>query len=210
MHANRPFLLGNLSSQGETASVRDSIFECISAAKGVLETVDAMAKDGTIFHAMWWAHYVTFCALAVVYVWEIQQSTNRNEASKDQSLVKVFELAERCHSHLARATAADSLSRRYSVILEELRSEAKLQAAKSIVTSVQVEDNGTAADGDKGPGGAQQIRPFDSLENSGLEQVFPSQGEMHFYGMNNLLNEWQTTDWLDLDSSVGLLKRSPE
>ncbi|KAF9880181.1 fungal specific transcription factor domain-containing protein [Colletotrichum karsti] len=194
MHANRPFLLGTSTSRRETqaTALDDSVEECINAARTALETVDGMASDGTLFHAFWWTPYVTFCALAVVYVWKIQ----RGEDDGDKSL---FELADRCQNHLARATTSDSPSRRYSVILEELREEAKGPEARR-----RLAEQGAASE-QLESGRAMDPMQVDEPSASGvapsteISDVFQAQG---FEGMTNLLAGWETTDWLDLDSSV--------
>jgi hypothetical protein len=149
MHANRLFLLGG--------SYENNVNDCIAAAKVVLETVDASAKEGPIFHAFWWTHYVTFNALVVVYVWETQR---QNHQSPDRE--KLLQLAQKCHTHLAEATATNSPSRRYAVILEEFR-----DAATRAHQSTGILDAPTLVD-------------------------------------PNFLDQWDTSDWLDLDSSVCL------
>lgn len=193
MHANRPFLLGGDGGQ-QSAQLEDSVMDCINAAKMALETVDSIVGDGSLFHAFWWMPYVTFCALAVVYVWEIQHKANGESLSDDPSLL---DLAERCQSHLAKATAADSPSRRYSIILEELRLEAKQGSAQAFLAQYQA-----LTDNNAGVSGGMQHD--DTAMPSDLTQVFPNQhqGDTHLAGMPNPLNEWQATDWLDLDSSV--------
>lgn len=66
IHAVRPFVLENSPS--------GSIYteDLLVATKTILETVNQIASEGTIFRAFWWTHYVAFCALVVVYVWDIQ------------------------------------------------------------------------------------------------------------------------------------------
>ncbi|KAF4837498.1 Activator of stress genes protein 1 [Colletotrichum siamense] len=194
MHANRPFLLGTTTSRGDSqpSALDDSVEECINAAKTALETVDAMASDGTLFHAFWWTPYVTFCALAVVYVWKIQRVGD----DEDKGL---FELADRCQNHLAKATTSDSPSRRYSVILEELREEAKGPEARQRgpeqgATSEQAE-SGQAAD----PMQVDDPSALGVAQSGDMGAVFQTQG---FEGMTNFLAGWETTDWLDLDSSA--------
>ncbi|EFQ33768.1 fungal specific transcription factor domain-containing protein [Colletotrichum graminicola M1.001] len=201
MHANRPFLLGMGASQSKQGSaLEDSVDECINAAKVALETVDGMASDGTLFHAFWWTPYVTFCALAVVYVWEIQRGRKDGENG-------LFELADRCQNHLTEATAAESPGRRYSVILEELRQEAKYHSNVPVGRDQRHATEQT----DRG-GGAQSVQMDDDNNNDNnnnsarhpappadMGEVFQQQG---FESMTNLLSGWETTDWLDLDSSV--------
>ncbi|KAM0534148.1 hypothetical protein D7B24_004802 [Verticillium nonalfalfae] len=206
MHVNRPFILGTPGNNGEgqPTPLEDSVAECINAAKTALETVDTMATDGTLFHALWWTPYVTFCALAVVYVWEIQQS--RAAPEDDHGLRPLIELAERCQNHLARATAPDSPSRRYSVIIEELRQEAQRQLARAPRLAQPATDahpqqpeqhpsrnTGTIA-------AMANVGELNTDEQAG-QQMFVSEGDAGFGGVD-LLDGWQTTDWLDLDSSA--------
>ncbi|GKT85958.1 fungal specific transcription factor domain-containing protein [Colletotrichum tofieldiae] len=192
MHANRPFLLGTgASKSNQRSALEDSVDECINAAKVALETVDGMASDGTLFHAFWWTPYVTFCALAVVYVWEIQRGRKDGENG-------LFELADRCQNHLTEATAAESPGRRYSVILEELRQEAKhhsvgLSGRDQRPVTDQADRDGCAEPMQLDDNSRAPAPPAD------MGEVFQQQG---FEGMTNLLSSWETTDWLDLDSSV--------
>lgn len=194
MHANRPFLLGGADQSPSSEQLEESTTVCINAAKMALETVDSIVGDGTLFHAFWWMPYVTFCALAVVYVWEIQQRASGEALKEDSSL---FDLAERCQNHLAQATAADSPSRRYSIILEELRLEARQGSMRQYTAAFQPMAEGADA---MQP---EYVQQNDSTALSmDLGNVFPHQGETSFLSMQNPLNEWQATDWLDLDSSV--------
>ncbi|KAK2015994.1 fungal-specific transcription factor domain-containing protein [Colletotrichum eremochloae] len=192
MHANRPFLLGTGAKSKQGSALEDSVDECINAAKVALETVDGMASDGTLFHAFWWTPYVTFCALAVVYVWEIQRGRKDGENG-------LFELADRCRNHLTEATAAESPGRRYSVILEELRQEAKYHS-----TARTGRDQRQATEQTDRGGCSEPVQMDDSNARhpappADMGEVFQQQG---FEGMTNLLSGWETTDWLDLDSSV--------
>ncbi|KAF1961130.1 hypothetical protein CC80DRAFT_373337, partial [Byssothecium circinans] len=125
MLAHRPFLLKNVTRDREDLQdlAQESISECTGAAQSVLHTVDRMARDGKLFHAFWWTHYVCFCALSVIYVWTIQQSdVSDNDRT---SHIRVLDLAENCMRHLEQATATNSPSRRYNIILQELCAEAK-------------------------------------------------------------------------------------
>lgn len=201
IHATRPFLLGHMSN-GSGDSTKDSVRECIAAAKVILETVDGMAGEGTLFHAFWWTPYVTFCALSVVYVREIQRNTSGEEAG-DSSWEEMASLADGCLSHLAKATTPSSPNRRYSVILEELRTEARRQRRRATLGGpehqVDGDQGGTASDG--ALTGLQQ--PFYSQDHmDGALSAQPGDPDL---GMNNLLDGWQTSDWLDLDSSVRCL-----
>ncbi|KAJ5344638.1 hypothetical protein N7452_002642 [Penicillium brevicompactum] len=116
IHTNRPFLLSDTTSEG--------VSECMSSTKASLELINRMAGDNTLLHSFWWTQYVIFCALAVVYVGEIQRATRSTYVIDDVSSGQIFDLAEKCRSHLEQASAGLSPNQRYSVILDELRSEA--------------------------------------------------------------------------------------
>lgn len=198
MHANRPFLLGTTSQQASSDPLQDSVKECIGAARVALETVNAMSTDGTLFHAFWWTPYVTFCALAVVYIWEIQQPRSTT-VPEEPGFNDLLELAERCQNHLAQATAADSPSRRYSVILEELRQEAKYRSMRASRHTMPDQAVGFAAPSSEGADA--NMNPGVSQSTAAPMEGVSFDGDAGLHGMNPL-DDWQTTDWLDLDSSV--------
>ncbi|KAG9255811.1 putative C6 transcription factor [Emericellopsis atlantica] len=178
MHANRPFLMG----VDRTEEEEESTTVCINAAKLALETVDSIVGDTIMFHAFWWTPYVTFCALAVVYVWEIQKGASNADNPS------LFALAERCQGHLAASTVTDSPSQRYSVILEELRQEAR----QGLAHQHQLTDNASMA-------AMAQSEPNQLQMDFG---IFPSGPIPEANPLGLPLNEWQATDWLDLDSSA--------
>ncbi|KUL84180.1 hypothetical protein ZTR_07172 [Talaromyces verruculosus] len=213
IHANRPFLLGDGKSPGiDALEVKDRVDECILAAKMTLELVNNMAKDINLFHSFWWTHYVTFCALAVVYVWEIQRSSNKkhnkdsnHEDDDELSYAKLLDLAEKCRSHLLRASSAASPNRRYGIILEELRLEAHQQQA--------IRDGGRANTSqpavpaqttDHTPSDLRLNRPSGSEVVEAASEYFadPNSGGDILNTFPTILNTWQPTDWLDLDSAV--------
>lgn len=186
LHANRLFLLGSSFNTHE-----NQVTECIKAAKALLETVDEIAQEGPIFHAFWWTHYVTFCALVVTYVWEIRQRRIKHSNSKhDRSML--LELAERCHTHLAKATASNSPSRRYAVILEEFRTMIADSSAQPTIYP------------------SEKITEFSDMGDCGLPEhpIAMSTGQEADIRSTSILSDaqlfsqWNTTDWLDIDSSV--------
>ncbi|KAH7240486.1 hypothetical protein NW759_015436 [Fusarium solani] len=191
LHANRLFLLGSSSNTHES-----QVTECIKAAKAVLETVDELAQEGPIFHAFWWTHYVTFCALVVTYVWEIRQRRIKHSNSRhDRSML--LELAERCHTHLANATASNSPSRRYAVILEEFRTV--IAESNTRTTTYPPEQMAELSD----------VGQCDLPEHALAVGAMPgSAGQQVDIGNASILNDahlfsqWNTTDWLDIDSSA--------
>lgn len=196
--AHRPFLLKNArrSNVEMTALAQDSLTECIAAARSVLEAVDRMAREGRLFHAFWWTHYVCFCALVVVYVWAIQQSTHNTASAEDPR--GILDQAESCLQHLAQATASNSPSRRYSIILQELRTEAKRKTA--IPHREQVSGSSAAVNGGVPPSLDGDAMQEPDLQN--WQPLFGSPMDMTTPGLQNFLDDWQTTDWLDLDASA--------
>lgn len=96
----------------------------------------------------------------------------------------LLDLAERCRSHLFRAASAASPSRRYDIILDELRQEAQRHGRWNYSQApVQTSYNP--------PGPEATTSNSEFLDHNGFDEI-PSQ-----------IDTWQTTDWLDLDSSVG-------
>ncbi|KAK7703195.1 hypothetical protein SLS64_009171 [Diaporthe eres] len=197
MHLYRPFLLHHSASQsypGDGTLRTNAIRHCIMAAQEALRTVDSIAKEGPIFHAFWWTHYVTFCALAVVYVWKIQQEKHLDEIP---GIVqdRLFELAERCHVHLGQATAMNSPSRRYSVILEELRVEAR--AGNSAVSDTQSNQVSLQQDVDLRQ---NEIHCALGEPNTMGQLIGSTTGDNLAAPFGDSFVHWQPSDWLDLDA----------
>ena len=203
MLAHRPFLLKNTLRNNDDMRnlAKDSLAECISAARSVLDAVDRMAREGRMFHAFWWTHYVCFCALVVVYVWAIQETSRASTSAEDRR--NILDQAERCLQHLAQATASNSPSRRYSIILQELRAEAKRK------TAIPAQDKTPALPATNMPGNSisfnehatSEINPQDTTLQM-WQPLFGSPMDTTTPGLQDFLDHWQTTDWLDLDSSA--------
>jgi hypothetical protein len=201
--AHRPFLLKRYSRDNEEMRTlaKQSLAECITAARSVLEAVDRMAKEGRLFHAFWWPHYVCFCALVVAYVWAIQES---NDESTIDERSRILDHAERCLGHLAQATATNSPSRKYSIILQELRAEAKRKTARPVPPQPQPTATPTPL-----PSDATSISNVSDLAQMNVDPVqqvwqplFGSPIDTNTPGLQNFLDGWQTTDWLHVDSSA--------
>lgn len=189
MHVNRLFLMRSPASV-YTSQVSD----CIKAAKDVLEAVDTMARDGPIFHAFWWTHYVTFCALVVTYVWVMQQ--HRLGTTEDHSYsARLMQLAENCHGHLAQATSSNSPSRRYAVILEGFRAAA---VNKSTPQHLKTQNNATHEQ-------SIDLNPSTPALNTNDGGGFFGISQSNSIAEMPTFHDWQLTDWLDLDSSVNPL-----
>lgn len=203
MLAHRPFLLKNRLDDNDSMQdlAKDSLHECILAARSVLDAVDRVAREGRMFHAFWWTHYVCFCALLVVYVSTIQDTHRDSMSIGDRQ--SMLDQAENCLQHLARATASNSPSRRYSIILQELRAEAKRKTAVPAQDYLPPSSATTIA-------GNPMTLPLEAISdpdpsNPTLQMwqpLFGSPMNMTTPGLQDFLDDWQTTDWLDLDSSA--------
>jgi hypothetical protein len=204
MHIYRPLLLnrsGNrtLPSNDDSDTQlfrRDSIRLCISAAQDALRTIDALAQEGPLFHAFWWTHYMTFCALSVTYVWNMQQDNFLEGIDKEALLA----LAGRCQVHLAQATATNSPSRRYSIILEELGGMSANQGSMNVHNTrseLQIGGAGGVNSAAVGEAGLALSQTFDSggFAQGALGNNMSAQPQDPFM-------HWTASDWLDLDASV--------
>ncbi|KAI0485286.1 fungal-specific transcription factor domain-containing protein [Xylariaceae sp. FL0804] len=233
IHAKRPFLLldpgggtgGGTGGGGAGPSreededdeddddVRETAADCIRWATLALQTVVAARRDPTLAHAFWWAPYVTFCALAVVYVWDITHASparggGGGGGGRLLSDAKLAALTERCHEFLARSpSSSDSPSRRYTVILEELSQEAKAHRSSGGGggggggVGQLAEIDATAAMPDQGIGSepaAAQL-PLEYPAALGASEMVSAADDLYPF------RDWQTTDWLDLDASVSPL-----
>ncbi|KAL7808402.1 fungal-specific transcription factor domain-containing protein [Trichoderma gracile] len=186
MHVNRLFLMRTPASAYVT-----QVSDCITAAQDVLESVDTMARESPIFHAFWWTHYVAFCALVVTYVWVMQQ--RRMGATDDPGYrERLMQLAESCHGHLARATASNSPSRRYAVILQGFKAAAMAQSTTQLSRSHCTASNEHQ---DHHSIGTPMIDADDGAGSYSMVQG-PLATDMPTF------LDWQLTDWLDLDSSA--------
>lgn len=229
MHANRPFILGgggssssgNYQNSSDTTTAasaleEESVAECIASAKTALKTVQSMATDSTLLHAFWWTPYVTFCALAVVYIWEIQQSGGERAGSEGGDRQGLLELAEKCHARLARSTSADSPSWRYTVILDELRHSARAelqqqqQQQQHMVHPVTAINHPGSLSSDRLPSHAAGPQPVYNQSQLPLPSTAYAYTD-EVAGSSNVCDMplpffqgWQTTDWRDLDASVSI------
>lgn len=133
--ANRSSILNNFADLSRRQDLLEeglegSLKECIDAAMLVVETVNRFIHEGKLSRAFWLTSYISFCAIATLYVYAIQQSISRqpdnlppgSEVRKDL-YIQHFEAAEKCQRRIAQTTSKTSLFRRYNIILDELRKE---------------------------------------------------------------------------------------
>lgn len=138
IHATRPFLLSDFTDLSRRPLVPHSLVathvrNCIDAARDALRRIDVVSGRGSMLTSFWFFHYVCFCAIIVVYIYTIQQhrsaegSSPGSTRSDPDEVYELFRLGEKCQMHLAKATQENCPSRRYSIILEELRVEVHRQ-----------------------------------------------------------------------------------
>lgn len=147
--ANRQFLLSNFADLTRPVSSTDGrvefhIQECIEAALVAVSTVSAFVEHGKLYRTFWFSQYVSFCAIATLYVYAIRCYHTQRTATglmdmtggivvPKRSHMEYFEAAETCRRLIASKTETNSPSRRYSIILDELKRQvlAELQGQSS-------------------------------------------------------------------------------
>ncbi|KAJ5168885.1 uncharacterized protein N7482_004479 [Penicillium canariense] len=135
IHVTRSFLLNDFTDLSRPPKephpmVSAHVQKCIAAAEDTMTLIDDLAQQNIFIQSFWFTHYVTFCAILVVYIHIIQQhrqatapSPTAGSPADADKLHSLFLLAETCQQHLAEATRKNCPSRRYSIILGELRKE---------------------------------------------------------------------------------------
>ncbi|KAJ5627193.1 hypothetical protein N7528_004620 [Penicillium herquei] len=139
IHVTRSFLLSDftdLSRRPRDPSSMASTYvqKCIQAAEDTMTLIDGLAQQQVFITSFWFTHYVCFCAILVVYIHIIQQhrqstapSPSAGSPADTDKMHYLFALAQTCQQHLAEATRKNCPSRRYGIILEELRREVHRQ-----------------------------------------------------------------------------------
>lgn len=151
IHVTRSFLLNDFTDLSRRPKVphpmvSSHVQKCIQAAEDIMTITDGLAHQGVLIQSFWFTHYVCFCAVLVIYIHTIQQHRKSLGGSSSVSvssigspndrdkLRQLFSLAESCQQHLAEATRKNCPSRRYGIILEELRQEVHRQIGSNGVS----------------------------------------------------------------------------
>ncbi|KAH8890643.1 hypothetical protein GQ53DRAFT_867005 [Thozetella sp. PMI_491] len=126
---HRPFLLSNFARLQQSDSLgralshgsqaESSSRECLNAAMNIVQAVDELVQTQQMFRAFWFTSYFAFCAVVVLYVYVIQQSS-----SPPEKFQAYLDAAANCQSQVAALAEKESLAQRYCLVLEELRLEA--------------------------------------------------------------------------------------
>ncbi|KAJ5155162.1 hypothetical protein N7492_007965 [Penicillium capsulatum] len=139
IHVTRSFLLNDFTDLSRRprelrSMVGTHVQKCIQAAEDIMTLIDELAQQKIFIQSFWFTHYVCFCAILVVYIHIIQQrrqslspSSSAGSPVDSNEVQALFALAETCQQHLAEATRRNCPSRRYGIILEELRQEVHRQ-----------------------------------------------------------------------------------
>ncbi|GME66470.1 hypothetical protein GTA08_BOTSDO06454 [Neofusicoccum parvum] len=211
MLVNRPFLL-NLTRYGyhsapSNPATRESVDDCLAAARTAIEMVLNYITEGQPFSSFWFTQYVAFNALAITYLYLLQ--------SRRQGIDILYQhrdlltLADTCQQYLADVTEANAPSMRYSIILEELREELSRQVSSSSADHPAAETlhppppptengNGAAAAAALSP----RALPSDSAilldGGAGGEVAQQQQQQQQVDGDGSSVGDLQQLDW-DLD-----------
>ncbi|KAF2108602.1 fungal-specific transcription factor domain-containing protein [Lophiotrema nucula] len=127
----RPFLISNFAKlahidhrPGNISNIDTSqnIAECLEAAMSIVRIVDDLFQGSQIFRAFWFTQYKAFCAVVVLYIYRIQQ--HYVTPGKCEGY---FAAGQKCQAQLSSISETDCLSKRYCLVLEELRLEALKQ-----------------------------------------------------------------------------------
>jgi hypothetical protein len=118
--------------------IQENIQQCLDAAMGIVRVVDEM-NTTQIFRAFWFTQYYAFCAVVVLYVYRIQQHLSRGKCAG------YFAAGQRCQAVLNSISETDCMSKRYCLVLEELRLEAEKQRRQASATTMTPAATATAA-----------------------------------------------------------------
>lgn len=173
----RPFLLTNFAnlasiekSPTNTVDTSQNLAECLDAAMRIVGIVDDMFSSGGMFSAFWFSSYFAFSAVVVLYIARIQQHLLKQGECK-----QYFSAGQKCQAQLSTISEMDCLSKRYCLVLEELRLEAARQTGKSAASP-------SADIGSSTESGLQNV-----LGSSGMLSASTPQSDglgAHFYGGN--------------------------
>jgi hypothetical protein len=137
---HRPFLLSNFANLTHidervcpvsNIDTSHHVAECLDAAMGIVKIVDELFQGCQIFRAFWFTQYYGFCAVVVLYIYRIQQHLINPGKCEGY-----FTAGQRCQAQLNSLSETDCLSKRYCLVLEELRLEATRQVTRQGNTTI--------------------------------------------------------------------------
>ncbi|KAJ5528081.1 hypothetical protein N7513_012240 [Penicillium frequentans] len=135
MFVTRPLLLWDFSEESENPVLQRSLLYCIATARKTLHLILELVQENQLLPTFWYTQYIAFNALSIAYIYIINSTKGRipadwaTEAETNESATQalaqtsLYDLAENTQYYLGRATEMNSLTWRYTVVLDALKSE---------------------------------------------------------------------------------------
>ncbi|KAK3304671.1 fungal-specific transcription factor domain-containing protein, partial [Chaetomium strumarium] len=202
--------------------VDSAVRTCIEAARAALDVTINLARkqaDGeeSHFHTLMFAHYVMYCAIAVIFLIPYIRARQGNsggpcDEETEEADDDLLELAEEALKALAKETNQYSPARLWAVILEDLRAEVDRQLTKD--SYQEAEQDPESRSDDLKPTDEQPLedalRAHWEAELAEETTISPNADSSSSKAasqpaiptFSRLWDKWKTTDWLDLDSAV--------
>ncbi|KAK0737267.1 fungal-specific transcription factor domain-containing protein [Apiosordaria backusii] len=228
----RPFMTAPNPADGDKKQTADSaVRKLIDAARVAVNMCLALARDQdkrdkSHFQAIFFAHHVCFCAAAVIFLLphiRTRQAMYGGSHFRGYGKMdaKLTELAEKAIVALVGQTNRYSPSRRWAIILEELRDEAVRQVngvGRTPAEQGQAQTQPEREASEEGSDEADDQSPNDQLLEDALRAHWEADLARHALPnqasagevteppppptVHRLWDKWKTTDWLDLDSAA--------
>ncbi|KAI1498282.1 hypothetical protein F5X99DRAFT_394186 [Biscogniauxia marginata] len=223
---HRPFLLNNFANLSNYSTARknkahkgveQNVKQCLDAAMQITKLIQELEEGNQLHKAFWFTYYFSSCAVAVLYVYAIQQGNTQPDAC-----LPYFTAASDCQSRIIKNARDGSWVQRYGMVLEELRLEVlrhnqsllnRVSAATAHVgtmgyTSIENNAVGSVAEPDAIMNHGQHHVPFPtSSTNYGATGSLDSTAE-RFVGISPSSSIIEMTTWDQFDSLLGALATS--
>lgn len=161
MFVTRPLLVRNYARK-LPEEYRDNYIKqlrrCVIAAKEAVDLIMVFVREDQLFPAFWYAQYIAFNAISIIYIYLTQVSKarlsielmhNSSEGTPPLPDTQVLlKLAEGGQHHLSKASIRNAPAWNYSIILEGLRIEAnRLMSSRQNGLSManQIQSGSTSA-----------------------------------------------------------------
>jgi hypothetical protein len=170
---HRPFLLSNFASlthmpthstflPNASIDTSSNILSCLESAMAIVRVVDDVFTSSNLFRSFWFTQYYAFCAVVVLYIYRIQQHLITPGKCEGY-----FAAGQKCQRQLESVSETDCLARRYCLVLEELRLEARRQ------TKCTAPDAGSST-------------PFNGSLESAMPAAYPPEQEAQYYAAGSM------------------------
>jgi hypothetical protein len=170
---HRPFLLSNFASlthmpthstflPNASIDTSSNILSCLESAMAIVRVVDDVFTSSNLFRSFWFTQYYAFCAVVVLYIYRIQQHLITPGKCEGY-----FAAGQNCQRQLESVSETDCLARRYCLVLEELRLEARRQ------TKCTALDTGSGI-------------PFNGSLDVATPAAYPNEHEAQYYAAGSM------------------------